>query len=77
MYRLDFVLRVDGRPVFGREEGLTLEGCHKRIEGVWRAYNFTLDTPPDLWAYTIKDVHGRTLGDDSLAGGVWQVWETP
>ena len=72
MYRLDFVLRVNGHPVFGREEGMTLEGCYKRIYGVWQAYGFTLGTPPDLWAYTITDEHGRTIEDESLADGVWQ-----
>ena len=72
MYRLDFMLRVDGHPVFGREEGMTLEGCHKRICGVWQAYGFTLGSPPDMWAFTIKDEHGRTFEDESLANGVWQ-----
>ena len=71
MYRLDFVLRVDGCPVFGREEGMTMLGCHKRIAGVWQAYGFTMGALPDLWAYTIKDEHGRTIEEQSLVNGVW------
>lgn len=58
-------------PKLGFECDVSLDYCYKRIGNIWKGYGYSIDNPPVVWAYEIKDRHGRIIDVDQWSNGKW------
>lgn len=74
-YRMEWVLigKDYVYPILGRIDLPELEDCYLKMRNEWHFHGFILGNLPRVWAYTIKDKHGRTIEAESLVDGVWHV----
>ena len=63
-------------PIFGSEHDVTIQYCARRIMGIWQSYGLSKDdNRPLVWAYVIRDRHGRTVDADRLVNGEWMPFD--